>query len=173
MQTKPEIPWIIRFFDPLVRKLLEMGIPMGPDKLMTVRGRKTGKPRTTGVAVIAVGDRRWVIGSYGDVNWVRNLRKAGEATIQTGRRSEHAIAKELDAEEAATFFRTVFTPYVDNLPLIARIWVPKEILRHPDAAARTRPVFELQRKPTQRWLTTTPKQLRAPWQRWRAPGGRS
>jgi deazaflavin-dependent oxidoreductase (nitroreductase family) len=148
VQPRPRIPWIVRLVDPLARKLLEMGIPMGLNQLMTVRGRKTGTPHTSGVAVIEIAARRWVIGTYGEVNWVRNLRRAGEATIRKGRQTEHVIARELDTEETAMFYREAFTPYVESLPPIARIWVPKEILQHPDAAARTRPVFELQR-PTQ------------------------
>lgn len=143
IQPKPAIPWIIRALHPLAHKLLEMGVPIGPDKLITIRGRKTGKPRTTGVAVIEIDNRRWVIGSYGDVNWTRNLRKAGEATIQTGKQPEHVTARQLDTDEAATFFREAFKRYVQTLPWIVRIWVPKEILRHPDPAARSRPVFEL------------------------------
>jgi deazaflavin-dependent oxidoreductase (nitroreductase family) len=148
IRPKPTIPWIIRALHPLAHQLLEMGVPIGPDKLITIRGRKTGKPRTTGVAVIEIDNRRWVMGSYGDVNWTRNLRKAGEATIQAGKQTERVTARELDIDEAATFFREDFKRYTQTLPRMVRIWVPKEILEHPNAAARTRPVFEIQNSPS-------------------------
>ncbi|MEX0666870.1 MAG: nitroreductase family deazaflavin-dependent oxidoreductase [Acidimicrobiia bacterium] len=141
------MPWFVRVVDPLARRLLRLGIPMGPNTLLTVRGRRSGQPRTAAVAIVEVDSRRWVIGSYGNVNWVRNLRAAGEGTIRTGRRSEQIVAVELSAEEAAAFFRDVLAPYVEGLPWIGRIWVPQEILEDPVSAASSRPVFQLHAQP--------------------------
>src|SRR5919201_1013491 len=57
--------------------------------LLTVAGRKSGRPRTTPVTVITDPDgHRWLIAPFGEVNWVRNLRAAGTATLRSGRRSE-------------------------------------------------------------------------------------
>ena len=142
-----EIPLLVRVVDPLARRLLRLGIPMGPNTLLTVRGRKTGQPRTAAVAVVEIEGRRWVIGSYGDVNWVRNLRAAGEGNLRRGRSSRPVVARELGTKEAAGFFRDVMTPYVAGLPWIGRIWVLKEILEDPDGAAVSRPVFELKGQP--------------------------
>ncbi len=47
-----------------------------------------------------LGDRRFVQASFGEVNWVRNLRAAGEAVIRRGRRSEPVHAIELAPETA-------------------------------------------------------------------------
>lgn len=138
-----EIPWLVRVVDPLARRLLRLGMPMGPNTLLTVRGRKTGQPRTAAVAVVEIEGRRWVIGSYGDVNWVRNLRAAGEGSLRRGRSSQPVVTRELGTKEAAVFFRNVLTPYVAGLPWIGRMWVSEEILEDPDGAALSRPVFEL------------------------------
>jgi deazaflavin-dependent oxidoreductase (nitroreductase family) len=123
---------------------------MGPNVLLTVRGRTTGEPRTAPVAVLEVGGRRWVIGAYGDVHWTRNLRAAGEADIEAHGRIEHVTAVELDRVQAAAFFRDVLRPYVARLPLLGRLFgrvlfrfVGREILTDPERAAVTRPVFEL------------------------------
>lgn len=139
------LPWYVRFIDPLARKLLQWGVPMGPDRLLTVPGRRTGQPRSVGVAVVEDRGRQWVIGAYGDVNWVRNLRAAGHGTIKAGRRLQHVRAVELSTREAAVFFREVLAPYVGGLPLVARIWVPRQLLEDPDSAAKSHPVFELHR----------------------------
>ncbi|MDQ6790679.1 MAG: nitroreductase family deazaflavin-dependent oxidoreductase, partial [Candidatus Dormibacteraeota bacterium] len=40
---------------------------MGPNGLITIRGRKSGLPRTTPVAIIEVSGRRWVWAPWGDV----------------------------------------------------------------------------------------------------------
>jgi deazaflavin-dependent oxidoreductase (nitroreductase family) len=139
-----EVPRFIRVIDPLARRLLKLGVPLGPNALLTVRGRRSGQPRTAGVAVVEIDERRWVIGSYGNVNWVRNLRAAREATIHKGRRAQHVTARELSTDEAEAFFRDILTPYVDELPWIGRVWVDEEITSDPDVAALSRPVFELQ-----------------------------
>jgi deazaflavin-dependent oxidoreductase (nitroreductase family) len=141
------IPPFVRFIDPLARRLLKWGIPMGPNTLLTVPGRKSGQPRTAAVAVVEVDGRRWVIGSYGNVNWVRNLRAAGEGMIGVGGRQQRVSAVELSTAEVAAFFRDVLVPYTDGLPLVARMWVPREIIDHPENAASSRPVFELHAQP--------------------------
>ena len=109
------IPGYVGIFNPIARRVLRAGPLMGPNALITVRGRKSGEPRTTPVAVVDIGGRRWVVGTFGDTNWVRNLRAAGEATMTVGRRREEVKANELTVEERIRFFRDVLTPYVKKL----------------------------------------------------------
>jgi deazaflavin-dependent oxidoreductase (nitroreductase family) len=78
---------------------------MGNMALLTVRGRKSGLPRTTPVSLIERDGQRWLIAAFGEVDWVRNLRAAGEASLKRGRRSEHIFVKELSAEEAAPILK--------------------------------------------------------------------
>ena len=91
----------IRLSNTMVTALLRTGVKMGNMTLLTVRGRKSGQPRTTPVALIERDDQRWLVAPYGAVNWVRNLRAAGEATLTHGRRSEDITVTELSAKEAA------------------------------------------------------------------------
>ena len=144
--TPAKAPSFVRFFNPLAQRVLRMGPLMGPNALLTLRGRKSGEPRTTPVALVEIGGRRWVIGTFGETNWVRNLRTAGEATLTVGRKREDVRATELSPEEAAAFFRDVIGPYVARTPmggLVLRILGAREILVDPAAAAEHRPVFEL------------------------------
>src|SRR6476469_6863717 len=94
----PSMPprWVFSLFNPIVRFLLAAGVPLGFNGLITIRGRKSGLPRTTPVAIIEVSGRRWVWAPWGDVHWVRNLRAAGRATITVRRRKEEVRATELD-----------------------------------------------------------------------------
>jgi len=80
----PTMPprWVFSFFNPIARLLMAAGVPLGFNGLITVRGRQSGLPRTTPVAIIEVSGRRWVWAPWGDVQWVRNLRAAGRATIR-------------------------------------------------------------------------------------------
>ena len=77
-----QTPALIRWSGPIANRLLGIGMPMGPNRLLTVRGRKSGEPRTAPVAVVEVDGRRWVVGTFGETHWVRNLRAAGEATLR-------------------------------------------------------------------------------------------
>jgi deazaflavin-dependent oxidoreductase (nitroreductase family) len=135
--------------DPLVRRLLSLGVPMGPNTLLTVRGRKSGEPRSAGVALVEIGERRWVISAYGETHWVRNLRAAGEAMIQVRGQGEPVSAVELTPAAAVTFFREVLEPHIRGMPLsvrlVARIFT-RDIFADPVRAAARRPVFELQRR---------------------------
>ena len=101
------IPWFVPFVNPIARCLLVTGIPMGPNMLVTVRGRKSGLPRTTPLTIVELSGRRWLMSPYGEVNWVRNLRVAGRATITVRRRTEAVTAVELGSTEAVAFYRDV------------------------------------------------------------------
>jgi len=139
-------PSFIGAFNPIARRILRVGPLLGPNALITVRGRKSGEPRTTPVALVQLDGRQWVIGTFGDVNWVRNLRAAGEATLTVGKREERVKAEELSLVGATEFFRDRLAPYVRRIPL-GRILLgalgAREILDDPAAAAAKRPVFEL------------------------------
>lgn len=141
------VPFYVPLFNPIARRLLRGGMPLGPNALLTVRGRTSGLDRTTPVAVVAIGGRRWVIGTFGEVNWVRNLRAAREATLTINGRPEPMQAVELSPQEASSFFKDVLAPYVARIPLgrflLGTLLGAKEMLTDPDGAAKRHPVFEL------------------------------
>jgi deazaflavin-dependent oxidoreductase (nitroreductase family) len=149
MKPAAHAPSFVGFFNPLAQRMLRVGVPMGPNALITIRGRKSGLDRTTPVALVEIGGKRWVIGTFGETHWVRNLRAAGEATITVGRRRETVSAMELSQDAAAGFFRDVLGPYVRRIPfgfgrlLIGSVLGAKDILEDPAVAAGRHPVFEL------------------------------
>ncbi len=85
----------------LTRTLLRAGIKLGTMSLLTVRGRTSGQPPTVLVLLVEQDGQRWLVAPYGVVQWVRNLRAAGTATLTRGRRSEAIYVTELPAQEAA------------------------------------------------------------------------
>jgi len=138
-------PWFVPLFNPVTRLLLRAGVPLGFNGLLTIRGRKTGLPRTTPIAIIEVDGRRWVWSPWGEVHWVRNLRAAGRATVTKRGHDEDMEATELDGAERVAFFRDIAGPVARSIPLgywFIRI-VDGTDLNHPVEAARGRPVFEL------------------------------
>jgi deazaflavin-dependent oxidoreductase (nitroreductase family) len=85
----------------LLTVLLRAGVKMGTTSLLTVRGRKSGRPHTVPVVLVEQDGQRWLVAPYGVVQWVRNIRAAGTATLTRGRRSETISVTELPAQEAA------------------------------------------------------------------------
>ena len=90
-----------RFYNPIVSFLLRLGLPLGPQALLTVRGRNSGLPRTTPVALNPHGAGWLLVSVYGRVDWVRNLRAAGEAVVTMRRRTFPVTSQELAADRAA------------------------------------------------------------------------
>ena len=144
---KPRVPSFVPIFNPIARRLMRLGVPLGPNALLSVRGRKSGVLRTTPVARIKVDGRTWIVGTFGEVNWVRNLRAEGEGILTVGRRRETMRAVELSRAETETFFAEVLGPYVRRLPLgrwlLGSVLQARDILEDPHAAAERCPVFEL------------------------------
>ena len=89
----------------LITTLLRAGITMGTTSLLTVRGRKSGQPHTVPVVLVEQDGGRFLVTPYGVVQWVRNLRAAGTATLTCGRRSETISVTEQTAQEAAPILK--------------------------------------------------------------------
>jgi deazaflavin-dependent oxidoreductase (nitroreductase family) len=133
------------YFNIIARPLIAIGLPPGPDVLLTVRGRRSGKPRSTPVTLCQYGGRRGFISPFGDTQWVLNLRAAGRATISVGRHSEEVAATELGPEDAAGFIRDVIAPMARDPWLGA--WFVRSVdkidIDHPAHAAKGKPIFEI------------------------------
>jgi deazaflavin-dependent oxidoreductase (nitroreductase family) len=143
-------PAFVRLANPLLIGLLRVGVPMGPNLLMTVRGRTTGQPRVAPVAVIEVDGRRYVMGAYGAVNWVRNLRAAGEAVVRIHGHDQRVTARALGQVEAVRFFRETLPEYIRHFPWYGRAFarvffglVGPELGNDPERAAELHPLFEV------------------------------
>ena len=144
MPNRPHIPLYVRLVNPILRPLLFIGLRRPPMALLTVRGRHTGRPRTTPVGLLVVDGRRYLFSAFGEVNWVRNLRATGEAVIAEGRQRVTLRAAELSAERAGPVIRSIlksptygpvvrpYFPVASDAPLTDFV---QEARRHP--------VFEL------------------------------
>ena len=91
----------------LTRSLLALGVRFNDSALITVPGRKTGVPRSTPITVIDVDGQRYVQSPFGNVDWVRNLRAAGTATLSWGNRRQTVTATELSPEQAAPVIKSM------------------------------------------------------------------
>jgi deazaflavin-dependent oxidoreductase (nitroreductase family) len=107
----------VRINNSIISSLLRMGISMGSFALLTVPGRKSGKPIETPIAIFGHEGKSYLIASYGIVNWVRNIRAAGgAATITRCRRTEKIHAVELLPEAASPIFRKALLSGPPGIP---------------------------------------------------------
>ena len=97
--------------------------------VLTVPGRKSGKPRSTPITPMHVDGKRYVVNGYPGADWVSNVRAADEATLTQGRRSERVRMVELAPEEA----RPVLRAFPAAVPTGVQL---DEARRCPDRRAR-------------------------------------
>ena len=96
----------------IIKGLLRVGIPMGPMILLTVRGRKSGEPRTTPVDLFERGGRSFLVSTHRQEssNWVRNLRTAGEGVLTRGWSRRAITVVELPPDVAGQVLKEVLGP---------------------------------------------------------------
>lgn len=151
---------MLRLVNPLTRRLISAGISTGaPNILLTVPGRRSGRPRTVPVTVLEVDGRRFIQASYGAEGWAQNLRAAGgAATVTEGDRSSTINAVEIAPAQAAPVLQLALKPYRRSQLLRAlmgpryrppvgvlqrvRIRVDDTLAEY-EAEARRHPLFEL------------------------------
>ena len=140
------VPAHVAIFSRLLKRLVAAGVPLGYNRIVTIRGRTSGEPREVALAVVEVSGRRWVWAPWGDVNWVRNLRAAGRATIAERGGDIEVSATELDPARRVAFFRDILGPLARRIPF--GFWFVRIVdgvdLNDPVEAARGRVAFELQ-----------------------------
>lgn len=102
----------------ILRVLLRAGVPINilgnPVYLLTVRGRKSGQPRMFAVDPYEHNDQHFLLASHGVGDWVRNLRAAGEGTLQRGRRQQTIKAVELSPEIAGAVLKQILRFRLDS-----------------------------------------------------------
>jgi len=87
-----------RVINPLIIALTKLGLSVRGAHVLAVRGRKTGKVQEVPVNPVEVEGTRSLVAPRGETQWVRNLRAAGVAELQVGRRREQIRVTELADE---------------------------------------------------------------------------
>ena len=91
---------VTRFFNGVVGLFTKLGVSLAGSRTLTVRGRKSGEPRTTPVNPLEIDGATYLVAPRGTTQWVRNLRAAGEGELRLGRRSRTFTGDEVaDAEK--------------------------------------------------------------------------
>jgi deazaflavin-dependent oxidoreductase (nitroreductase family) len=127
----------LRLANTVVRGLLRLGVKMDSTYMLSVVGRKSGKLHATPVNLVEDGDQRWLVGPYGEVNWVWNARASRAVMLTRGWRSETVRLVELGPEESAPVLKryleqnAITRPYFDAAPDAPVEAFRAEAARHP------------------------------------------
>jgi deazaflavin-dependent oxidoreductase (nitroreductase family) len=106
----PKLPFYIPLFNHMIRSFLRLGVPLGYVGLLTVKGRRTGKTRRNPVGLFEYNGKRYLFSTFGNVNWVRNVRAARTATVQKGWHSQQVVPVELSPVETAKVLKEAIAP---------------------------------------------------------------
>ena len=142
------VPFFVPLFNHVVRSFLRIGVPMGPIALLTVKGRKTGKNRRNPVGLFDYKGSRYIFSTFGQVNWVQNVRAAGIATMRKRWHKQTVTIVELSPEQAAPILKEVVAPMVST-GLAGKLFgrhfeaTPNSPISNFMEEAKRHPVFEL------------------------------
>jgi deazaflavin-dependent oxidoreductase (nitroreductase family) len=103
--SDPRPPRYLKPMNTLLMAVQKLGIPTGPAMVLTVPGRKSGKPRSTPMTPFRYDDHLYVVAGYPGADWAANARAAGTGTLREGRRSRAVKIVELTAAQARPILR--------------------------------------------------------------------
>ena len=139
----------------IVRYWIQLGLPPRKYHILTVKGRRSGRLHSTPVSVVQINEHRWLVAPYGQRNWVKNARVAGQITLSRGGHSEDITVEE---EHDPNLCSPVLKRYFDQEPVTRRFFDAKPGASNEAFAAESHhhPVFRVLRLETGKILSTTP-----------------
>jgi deazaflavin-dependent oxidoreductase (nitroreductase family) len=103
--AEPRPPRYLKGMNKVMMAVQRLGIPTGPAMVLTVPGRKSGRPRSTPMTPFEFQGELFVVAGYPGADWAANARAAGNGTLSRGRRSRHVRIVELTAMQARPVLR--------------------------------------------------------------------
>jgi hypothetical protein len=140
MSNTHQLPRWLKPLNRMVMALNLVGLPMGTQHVLSVRGRKTGKLRSTPVSLLTVDSCRYVCTGI-ETDWVKNARAARWGLLRRGWRTERVALVELPVAERAPVLREFPRQVPHGVAYFQRIL---GLPNHPEAfagAASRCPVF--------------------------------
>src|SRR5260370_11398268 len=97
-----------RYLKPMNKFMMavqKLGIPTGPAMVLTVPGRKSGRPRSTPMTPFEHDGGLYTVAEYPGSDWAANARAAGAGTRSRGRKSRRVKILGLSTQEAGPRLR--------------------------------------------------------------------
>ncbi|WP_396924859.1 nitroreductase family deazaflavin-dependent oxidoreductase [Mycolicibacterium sp.] len=147
--TNPQPPRWLKPMNRFMMAVQKLGLHTGPAYVLTVPGRKSGKPRSTPMTPFSYDGGLYTVAGYPGADWARNAKAAGTGTLSRGRRSRRVRIVELGAQES----KPVLRAFPEQVPVGVMFAKRSGLVRHgtPDefeALAGTLAVFRFDELPT-------------------------
>jgi deazaflavin-dependent oxidoreductase (nitroreductase family) len=126
----------------LITPLVWLGLAGRRTHILTVRGRRSGRRYSTPVQLLLDDEGwPWLVAPYGEREWVKNARAAGEVELTRAMRTTRYRIEEVRGQEAAPILRE----YLRSTPIVKPYFdldadAPLEAFA---AEAARQPVFRL------------------------------
>lgn len=98
-------PRYLKPMNRVVKGLQKLGVRTGPAMVLTVPGRKSGKPRSTPMTPFEFQGDLYTVAGFPRADWALNARAAGAGTLSRGRKSRPVKIIELSTDEARLVLR--------------------------------------------------------------------
>lgn len=101
-------PWWLKPLNKVFMAMLKLGLPISGKEgplILTVTGRKSGKPRSTPITPMYVDGKRYVVAGFPGADWARNAQANPSVILTQGRRKEQVRMVEMTTEEARPLLR--------------------------------------------------------------------
>ena len=118
-----------RWLKPMNKFMIAMqklGIPTGPPMVLTVPGRKTGRPRSTPMTPFSLDGQLYAVAGFPGADWARNARAARAGTLRKGRKIRRIKITELTAEQARPVLRVYPTEVPVGISFLKRSGLVRE-----------------------------------------------
>ncbi len=100
-------PWWLKPANKVFIQMSRLGMTFGGESpvVLTVRGRKSGRDRSTPVTPMTVDGKQFVVAGFPGADWVANVRAAEQATVSRGRHVQQVRMVELSPDDARPILR--------------------------------------------------------------------
>lgn len=122
MAEKAQLPWWLKPLNRVIVALQRLGLVIGPTRLLSVPGRKSGELRTTPVSPLRVNGSLYIVAGLDGAAWVKNARAAGWGILARGRKQARVGLVELEPGERGPVLREFPTKVPGGVPFFRRLY---------------------------------------------------
>lgn len=132
-----QVNGMTRFANRVMKQMARFGLTPPRVVMLTVKGRKSGKEYSAPVSPLELDGERYLVSPYGNMNWVKNARAAGEVTLSQRGTSETVRIEELGPQDSAPVLKAylargkITRPYFDVAPDASLEAFAAEAPKHP------------------------------------------
>jgi len=102
---QPALPRWLKFANRVIVFLQRLGLAIGTMHVLTVMGRKSGKPHSTPVQIVTIAGQTYIVAGLEKADWVRNARAAGWGYFAHGRKRRRVGLVEVPVEQCGAILR--------------------------------------------------------------------